>query len=173
MIVPLIIAAIETRPGWGRILLSCCPGRTDLDHDLAIDLEILGMQHVSAVVTLCDDDELDELEVSGLGIAVRNAGMAWFHLPFDNYCVPEPHWEDEWLDQGPKVRALLRAGENVHIHCRAGCGRSGLLAARLLVELDLCGPEEAISRVRLARPCAIEREEQEDVVYATRPITDR
>ena len=82
MIVPLIIAAIETRPGWGRILLSCCPGRTDLDHDLAIDLEILGMQHVSAVVTLCDDDELDELEVSGLGIAVRNAGISiGFRLP--------------------------------------------------------------------------------------------
>lgn len=173
MIVPLIIAAIETRQGWGKILLSCCPGRTDLDHDLAIDLEILGMQHVSAVVTLCEEDELDELGVPNLGAAVRDAGMQWVHMPFDNYCTPEPSWEDDWLDEGPKVRALLRDGQNVHIHCRAGCGRSGLLAARLLVELDLCGAEEAIRRVRFSRPCAIEREEQEDVVYATRPIADR
>ena len=173
MIVPLIIAAIETQQGWGKLLISCCPGRTDLDHDLAIDIEILSMQEVAAVVTLCDDEELEELGVEGLGRAVRAAGMDWFHLPFDNYCIPEPHWEDEWLENGPKIRALLRQGRNVHIHCRAGCGRSGLLIARLLVELGLCGPEEAIKRVRFARPCAIEREEQEDVVYATRPVTDR
>lgn len=170
MIVPLIIAAVETKPGWGKLLISCCPGRTDLDHDIAIDIEILTMQNVAAVVTLSDDEELEELGVPNLGLAVRAAGMEWFHLPFDNYCVPEPHWEDEWIEHGPAVRGLVREGRNVHIHCRAGCGRSGMLIARLLVELGICGPEEAIVRTRLARPCAIEREEQEDVVYHSRAI---
>lgn len=170
MIVPLKIAAIETRPDWGKLLISCCPGRTDLDHDLAIDIEVLGLAQADAVVTLSDDEELDELGVPNLGATVEAAGMRWFHLPFDNYCIPEPHWEDEWLEQGPEVRAMIRAGRNVHIHCRAGCGRSGMLIARLLVELGLCNATEAIERTRAARPCAIEREEQEDVVFHTRPL---
>lgn len=170
MIVPLAIASVETKEGWGQLLISCCPGRTDLNHDLAIDIEMLQMKHAEAVVTLSDDEELDELGVPLLGPALEAAGMRWFHLPFDNYCVPEPHWEDEWLEHGPEVRALIREGRNVHIHCRAGCGRSGMLIARILVELGLCQPAEAIARTRAARPCAIEREEQEDAVFHARAL---
>ena len=46
------------------------------------------------------------------------------------------------------------------IHCRAGLGRSGMIAARLLVERGMA-PEQAIIEVRAARPGAIETEAQE------------
>ena len=43
--------------------------------------------------------------------------------------------------------ARLRDGESIVLHCKGGLGRTGMVAARLLVELG-CMPEEAIVAVR-------------------------
>jgi len=170
MSTPLIIAAVETRPGWGRVLISCCPGRIDLDHILSDDIDALRRAGASAVLTLTEAEELDELEVGGLGAAVQAAGMGWHHLPIVDYGAPDAAWEAGWRTVGQDLRARVRQGRDVHMHCRAGCGRSGMIAARLMVELGVCNPGEAIVRVRRARPCAIEREEQEQAVHAARPV---
>ena len=55
------------------------------------------------------------------------------------------------------------------IHYRGGLGRTGTVAARLLVEFGM-GPEEAIAAVRKARPGAIENAEQEDYVRRQKPM---
>jgi len=68
-----------------------------------------------------------------------------------------------------RLRRLLRRGGKVVIHCRVGLGRSGMIAARLMVELGMT-PSEAISRVRKARPGAIQTSEQERHVTETRKI---
>src|SRR6266516_3803783 len=70
------------------------------------------------------------------------------------------------------LRARLRSGFDVLVHCRGGLGRGGLIAARLLVELG-SKPENAIGQVRRARPGAIETLEQEDYVRATKPIPEK
>ena len=49
------------------------------------------------------------------------------------------------------------------LHCRDGRDRTGMVAARLLVELG-CHPSDAINRVRGARPGAIATAEQEAYV---------
>ena len=54
------------------------------------------------------------------------------------------------------------------VHCRGGRGRSGLVAARLLVELGI-GNEAAIKAVRAAQPLAIETPPQEAHVRDYRP----
>ena len=54
------------------------------------------------------------------------------------------------------------------VHCLAGLGRSGTVAARLLIELGH-DPDEAIRRVRLARPGAIQSAAQEHYLLALRP----
>ena len=51
--------------------------------------------------------------------------------------------------------ARLRDGESIVLHCKGGLGRTGMVAARLLVELG-CMPEEAIVAVRQARSGTIE-----------------
>ncbi len=67
-----------------------------------------------------------------------------------------------WPDLAPGVRTSvsdplridpLAAGQ------RGGLGRSGTVAARMLVELDVPG-REAIARIRGVRPGAIETSEQ-------------
>ena len=49
------------------------------------------------------------------------------------------------------------------LHCRGGIGRTGTIAARLLVEFGVA-PEEAIRMVRRARPGTIETPAQEEYV---------
>jgi ADP-ribosyl-[dinitrogen reductase] hydrolase len=54
----------------------------------------------------------------------------------------------------------LLGGESIVVHCRGGPGRTGVIAARLLIELGE-SPQRALSRVRAARPGAVENREQE------------
>jgi protein-tyrosine phosphatase len=64
---------------------------------------------------------------------------------------------------GEELRRILREGGRIVLHCRGGLGRTGLVAARLLIEFGMA-PQEAIRRVRAARPGAIQTREQEDYV---------
>jgi ADP-ribosyl-[dinitrogen reductase] hydrolase len=81
--------------------------------------------------------------------------MAWYHLPIRDGDVPDAHFEQAWHRQGPELRQRLTAGERILIHCRAGLGRTGLVAVRLLIELGE-EPRTALDRVRAARPGAVE-----------------
>ena len=53
----------------------------------------------------------------------------------------------------------LRGGGRVLVHCRGGCGRSGMVALRLMIEAGEA-PDEALSRLRSVRPCAVETKAQ-------------
>jgi ADP-ribosyl-[dinitrogen reductase] hydrolase len=97
--------------------------------------------------------------------------MTWFHLPIEEYNTPDADWEDRWTRDGAQLRMLLRQGHSIHVHCRGGCGRAGMTAARLLTELGF-EPAAAIARVRGSRPCAVETEAQEAAVMAIRPAAD-
>ena len=57
----------------------------------------------------------------------------------------------------------VRHGQSLVVHCRGGLGRTGLISARLLIELGE-SPARALARVRAARPGAVETREQETYV---------
>ena len=65
-----------------------------------------------------------------------------------------------------RAKALLAQGGRVLVHCFGGCGRSGMAALRLLVELGE-DPDEALARIRAVRSCAVETEAQ--MAWAMRP----
>jgi protein-tyrosine phosphatase len=121
------------------------------------------------VLTLVEPVELTALRVPQLGHEVHRRGMQWMHLPIADFSTPCQDFERKWEGQGPQIRALLRAGEDVVVHCKGGLGRAGMIAARLLVELGM-DPEQAIKDVRRARKGAIETTSQLALVRRTRPI---
>ena len=163
---PLNIAALTT-PGGGRIGMTFCPGKTDpfamsgpWARDLDTDLAAIQAWGASALVTLVEQHELVDLGVSALGKQVLAMGLDWYHLPIRDVSIPTPEFETQWRASGQALRERLLGGQALVVHCRGGLGRTGLIAARLLIELGE-SPPTALRRVRAVRPGAVETREQE------------
>jgi ADP-ribosyl-[dinitrogen reductase] hydrolase len=72
-------------------------------------------------------------------------------------------FQDLWANASPRIRLTLKEGHNIVIHCKGGLGRTGTIAARLLIELGF-DPKTAIQCVRHGRPGSIENNLQENYV---------
>ncbi|MGB3280173.1 MAG: protein-tyrosine phosphatase family protein, partial [Pseudorhodobacter sp.] len=59
-----------------------------------------------------------------------------------------------------ELRAILARGGRLMVHCRGGCGRTGMIALRLMVDTGE-EPGAALARLRAVRPCAVETDAQE------------
>jgi len=147
-----------------------CPGKKDRhswtgewDRDLDIDLESIQQWGAATVVTLIEHHEFELLNVAGLGRAIRERGMLWYHLPIRDVSIPSADFEDQWKAITPQLREQLFSGQSILIHCRGGLGRAGTIAACLLVDFGLTA-ENAMAAVREARTGAIETEEQRHYV---------
>jgi ADP-ribosyl-[dinitrogen reductase] hydrolase len=134
-----------------------CPGNKQpdaltgaWDRDLEADLDAVAAWGASVVVTLLERHVLRSLGVEGLPEGVQARGLAWHHLPIRDQGVPEERFERRWAEVGPELRDRLVRGKRLLVHCKGGLGRSGLVAARLLVDLGEA-PAGAIARVRRAR----------------------
>jgi protein tyrosine phosphatase (PTP) superfamily phosphohydrolase (DUF442 family) len=173
---PLQIAEVRASPSHGRIGITFCPGKHDhaaasgsWARDLATDLDAIQAWGARLVLTLVEPTELVSLKVPQLGREVESRGMAWRHLPIADYSVPSDAFEQQWQTQGHEIRALLRGGADVLVHCKGGLGRAGMMAARLLAELGM-PPDEAIRAVRRARKGAIETPSQLALVRRTQAL---
>lgn len=172
---PLQIAELRAGDGWGRIGITFCPGKHDRAaatgawaRDLGVDLDAIAAWGAQLVLTLVEPEELTALRVPRLGLEVQRRGLRWLHLPIADFGVPAEPFERAWVAQGAEIRALLRAGGDVLVHCKGGLGRAGMVAARLLVELGWA-PDEAIRAVRRVRRGAIETPGQLALVRRTLP----
>src|SRR5208282_417104 len=127
--------------------------------DLDKDLDAIMAWGARTIVTLLESHELAHLAITRLGVEVQRRGIEWLHLPIPDVSTPGREFEAEWPEVSGHLRSRLDAGENILSHCRGGLGRSGMIAARLLIESGV-DTEEAIARVRAVRPGAIETWEQ-------------
>jgi hypothetical protein len=175
---PLQIAEVRASPSHGWIGITFCPGKHDRfahtgawERDLGIDLDAIAAWGAKLVLTLVEPAELAELKVPQLGHEIRQRDIDWRHLPIADYSVPTETFEQQWITHGREIRAMLRNGDNVLVHCKGGLGRAGMIAARLLVEMGM-EPTEAIRAVRRVRKGAIETPSQLALVRRTVPIAD-
>ena len=143
--------------GRGRLGLTFCPGKFDphaqtgsWDRDLDTDLNTIRDWGATTVVTLMEAHELEHLRVPDLGDRVTHLNLHWWHLPIVDAGIPDARFEHAWNRAGEDLRRRLLAGEGIVIHCRGGLGRTGIVAARLLVEFGEA-PDAAIVRVRVQR----------------------
>jgi ADP-ribosyl-[dinitrogen reductase] hydrolase len=125
----------------------------------------------AAVITLVEDRELRLLRVPHLGEEVRRRGMAWYHLPIVDVSAPDKDFERAWESTGEELRALLKRGADVVVHCGGGLGRTGTIAARLLVALGM-DPKKA-NRNRALRTARRDRDARSGEVCSERPIEVR
>jgi len=165
----LAIAAVPV-DGGGVIGLVPCPGRNHVDgegrrwlRDLRTDLAALEAWGAVALVTLVEDHEFAPLGVADFEQSAQDSSLAWYRLPITDMTVPGPAFEAAWLRHGADIVGHLARGERIVVHCAGGLGRTGLIAAKLLIAFGTA-PDEAIKKVRQARPGAIETITQETYV---------
>jgi protein-tyrosine phosphatase len=102
------------------------------------------------IVCLCERHELDQRYPGYASWLNANEGQAaiWFPVP-DLHAPPVV----EVLPLLARLRQLVRAGHGVLMHCGAGIGRAGTLAAALLMHMGV-DRQQALRIVATARPLA-------------------
>ncbi len=172
---PLRIQSVCPNQGWAEIGMSLCPGKHQLGglsgnwkRNLDIDLQAIKSWGAAMVVSLIEEREFAELEVSLLPYRVQAANMQWRHLPIRDNHAPGAQFQQLWPSLGKEIIALLTTGQRVFLHCKGGLGRTGTVAACLLIEAGW-EPESAIEYVRSARPRTIETALQEWFVLNYQP----
>jgi protein-tyrosine phosphatase len=120
-------------------------------------------------VTLAEQRELVFFGAKDLGKQAEKLGMKWHHLPVPDMGIPDGTFEALWSVAAPDLHKILRAGGRLAVHCRAGLGRTGMITARLLIEMGAT-PDAAVKAVRAAKTGAIETDEQEAYVRACQRV---
>jgi protein-tyrosine phosphatase len=122
---------------------------------------------VNSVFSLLETAEEAELELALESATVESLGMRFLSFPIPDRQVPAS--ENRLTGALEDLDAELRVGRNVVVHCRQGIGRTGLVAACLLVTKGN-DPRTAIQRLSAARGVPIpETDEQRRWIekYAT------
>ncbi len=151
----------QVKVGRGILGLCALPGRGG---DYAGDLLVLRNFAPAAVLSLVQIQEYPRHNAPTMIRDLAALAIPQIHFPIRDFGTPSAAL---WPSVSARLHVILGAGERVLIHCLAGCGRTGTLALRLMVEAGE-GPAEALIRLRAARPCAVETRAQE--IWASRKV---
>ncbi|SHF04252.1 Dual specificity phosphatase, catalytic domain [Ruegeria intermedia] len=157
----LVVHALQV--GGGSLALTSIPGGGG---DYAGDLDLIGGWAPGLVISMTTLAEMVAVGAGDFGSDIQGRASRWAHLPVDDFSAPEGDFDGQWPPVSAAARHALSGGGRVLVHCRGGCGRSGMAVLRLMIE---CGeaPEPALKRLRAVRPCAVETEAQ--LLWAVAP----
>ncbi|MCG9598609.1 cyclin-dependent kinase inhibitor 3 family protein [Vibrio sp. Isolate25] len=158
-----------THPTWqldleqGALVLTPCPGTKGVD--LEASLVQLKEQGVEAIVTALDNTELENKGVAQLGEATEKLGMQWFQIEIEDDCAPGDDFAVKWQQASSALHQVVDNGGKVAMHCMGGSGRTGLLAAHLLLEKQW-SLSDIVKEVQALRPGAFTKPVQVDYINA-------
>lgn len=177
------IRTSETDPIWvdwlpeevlglpGRLGMTFAPGKKapgmdgDWERDLDTDLLALREEYrTDVLVSLMEEREYREFGIPELFEKDRIGEIDVLRFAIRDVSVPREAEAEEYQTLITTIIERLKRGENVVVHCRGGLGRTGTVAACVLVDLGGHSAKEAIDTVRRAREHAVEPGEQEEFV---------
>ncbi|HEX6871173.1 MAG TPA: tyrosine protein phosphatase [Micromonosporaceae bacterium] len=134
-------------PAPGRLATMARPRGGDR---LAEEMAGLREAGVDVLVSALCTDECQLLDLVAEADAARAAGLDFVGFPFLDGTAPTAEMAEAVGRLADQLTEELRQGRFVVTHCRAGIGRSSILAGTVLVRLGL-SPAEAWTRIRAAR----------------------
>ncbi len=119
---------------------------------VADEMEAWHSEGVDTIVSLLEDGEEQELSLKAEGTEAEAHGMSFRSFPIPDREVPSS--SREFAETLKQIQRDLLEGRNVVLHCRQGVGRTGMVAAGLLL---LAGyqPASAIALLSEARGVAV------------------
>ena len=125
----------------------------------------LTSRNASHYVCLLTDDEVGADAIADIAGLVRQSDIAFHHLSVDDYAAPDADFLRGWGALSPQLHASLDQGNSIVLQCLAGYGRSGTIAALLLIERDMA-PDIAIETVQAINKESIESDAQKRFLRA-------
>lgn len=161
------LRAVIDRPGGGRCLMSGFPGlQTSKGQPDVIDPEA-AQRTVAAItangadllIVLAEQFDLPDTAFDVLRQAADKARLTLEFLPIRDYHAPDQATEEAWNNIAGRHSRQIGPGGTVAFNCRHGAGRSGLMAAFILLR-DGMSLDQAVTTVRQHFSEAIETEVQ-------------
>lgn len=156
----------------GRLGMTFAPGKKGdsyhsnlvWDRSVMDDIDrLVDVEGMDVLVSLMEEHEYSLLKMDNFFDYLDKRKVQTIHYPIRDVSVPESTDRDSFFSLVAQIRELLAAGRTVVTHCRGGKGRTGLVAAAVLAAGGV-PVEDAIAKVRLARPGTIETRQQENYV---------
>jgi protein-tyrosine phosphatase len=116
------------------------------------DLRVLKQSGVDVIVSALTAAETEELGLSAEAEGCANNGLLFLSFPIEDRSLPAHSAQFELFVN--QVLEHVRSGKSVVIHCRAGIGRSSVIAACLLTKIGL-SPDRAFQAIEQARGCPV------------------
>ena len=141
----------------GKIGITLCPGKRQpmswsggWNRDLETDIGDIAKMGTCTVISLIDEEEMKDLQVSKLGDVVTKYKMDWIHLPLRDTTVPSDDFVRTFVEMLPFITAGLGSEDKIVIHCKGGLGRAATIASMIL---GLYGEaaKDSINKIRKKR----------------------
>ena len=116
------------------------------------DLRILRKAGVDVLVSALTASEAEELGLGAEGQECIENGLIFISFPVEDRSLPTDRAKFDSLVE--ELCQYLKKNNSIVIHCRAGIGRSSLIAACVLVRMGL-SPEVAFRTIEESRGCPV------------------
>ncbi|MEC7118950.1 MAG: tyrosine-protein phosphatase [Pseudomonadota bacterium] len=137
----------------GQLLFTPCPATKGTS--LMAAVSTLKLAGASGIITLMADAELSENGAAELGQVCQQMGLEWYQLPVADDAAPAADFQAAWQQHSAEILQRLSTGETLAIHCKGGSGRTGLIAAQIMLAAG--GQlQDSIDAVQAIRPRALQ-----------------
>jgi len=137
--------------------------RPRADDWLDVDIAAWKAGGLEVIVSLLEPEEISDLGLQREAALCRASGMEFLSFPIPDRGVPEIYAATKIAES---IAAGIADGRSIAIHCRAGIGRSSIVAVCAMI---CSGIEagDALSRIKEARRVSVpDTEEQRDWIFA-------
>lgn len=154
-----------------EIGMTFAPGKTQMDaltgkwqRNVETDVARLkDFYKTDTLVSLIEAHEFEQLKIQNLSDECDKAGIKFLPFPIMDISVPKSM--ADFSNLVTEILKRLQIPQKVVVHCKGGLGRTGLLAASVLIATGKTkDAKEAIYEVRKARSGTVETLEQEKFI---------